>query len=168
MAQGQDGTLRKIREYAKQASELQDDAMDSDAVSTETRLEQTVRELQARVQEQQAALATVPCPISGTEDRIHSNTVIDTVTVKSRVRRRCIRIRRPEAKAPATTGSHGCLQASNSHSDLSSISWLDTAGPPRSTQLSAERPRNQRSHHKCATAGHQDRHHPPSGKSQSS
>jgi len=67
MAPGPDGTLRKIREYVKHASESQNDAMDFDTVSTETRLEQTVRELQARIQEQQAALAKVICPMLGTE-----------------------------------------------------------------------------------------------------
>ena len=49
MAQPQNETLKKIREYSE----------DFDASSTEARLEQTVKELQARVQEQQAALDKV-------------------------------------------------------------------------------------------------------------
>jgi hypothetical protein len=59
MAQQQPDTLQKIREYAKEAHELQDDAVDFDAFGTEARLAQTVKELQARVQEQQAALEKV-------------------------------------------------------------------------------------------------------------
>ncbi|KAF1839597.1 hypothetical protein BDW02DRAFT_538913 [Decorospora gaudefroyi] len=56
MPQSQIATIRKIREYAKEAHELQDDTMDLDPSSTEARLAQTVKELQTRVQEQQAAL----------------------------------------------------------------------------------------------------------------
>jgi hypothetical protein len=59
MAQQQTDTLQKIREYAKESRGLQDDAVDFDASSTEARLAQTVKELQARVQEQQAALEKV-------------------------------------------------------------------------------------------------------------
>lgn len=58
MAQ-QDGSLAKIREYVAEARELQDDPMDVDASNTEARLEQTLQELRARVQEQQAALEKV-------------------------------------------------------------------------------------------------------------
>lgn len=56
MAQQQDSTLLNIREYVTKARELEDDTMDFDASSIEARLEDTVRELQARVREQQAAL----------------------------------------------------------------------------------------------------------------
>ncbi|CAE7175826.1 hypothetical protein CFE70_005397 [Pyrenophora teres f. teres 0-1] len=49
-------TLQKILEYATEARERQDHVVDFDASSTEARLAQTVKELQARVQEQQAAL----------------------------------------------------------------------------------------------------------------
>lgn len=59
MAQQQKETLSSIREYTKEAHELQDGAMDVDPSNTESRLEQTVKELQARVQEQQAALEKV-------------------------------------------------------------------------------------------------------------
>jgi hypothetical protein len=59
MAQQQTDTLQRIREYAKESHELQDDAVDFDASSTEARLAHTVKELQARVQEQQAALEEV-------------------------------------------------------------------------------------------------------------
>jgi hypothetical protein len=52
-------TVPRIRDYVKQARELQDDAMDFDASNTEARLAQTVKQLQARVQEQQAALERV-------------------------------------------------------------------------------------------------------------
>ena len=63
MAQQQNHTLANIREYVKDARELQDDAMDFDAFNIEARLEDTVKELQARVQELQAALEEVSlCP----------------------------------------------------------------------------------------------------------
>ena len=56
MAQAHDEKISRIRQYVTQSRELQDDPMDFDASNTEARLEQTVRELQERVQEQQAAL----------------------------------------------------------------------------------------------------------------
>ncbi|KAF2827667.1 hypothetical protein CC86DRAFT_349340 [Ophiobolus disseminans] len=56
MAQHHDRAFSNIREYVKDARELQDGAMDFDATNTEARLEQTVKELRSRVQEQQAAL----------------------------------------------------------------------------------------------------------------
>jgi hypothetical protein len=59
MAQQHNETLSNIRKYAKEAHELQDGAMDFDSSNTEARLEQTVKELEARVQEQQAALEKV-------------------------------------------------------------------------------------------------------------
>lgn len=59
MAQAQGEAIERIREYSKDARELQDDSVDFDASSTEARLAQTVKELQARVQEQQAALDQV-------------------------------------------------------------------------------------------------------------
>ena len=59
MAQHQDSTVQNIREYVKEAQEIRDGAVDFDASGTEARLEQTVKELQARVQEQQAALGKV-------------------------------------------------------------------------------------------------------------
>jgi hypothetical protein len=59
MAQQENAAIANIREYAKDARELQDDAMDFDASNIEARLEQTVRDLQTRVQEQQAALEKV-------------------------------------------------------------------------------------------------------------
>lgn len=59
MEQQQKEPVEMIREYSKDARKLQHDPMDSDASSTEARLEQTLRELQARVGEQQAALEEV-------------------------------------------------------------------------------------------------------------
>lgn len=59
MAQPQSETLGKIRECIEEARTLQDDIVDFDASSTEARLEQTVKELQARVKEQQTALEKV-------------------------------------------------------------------------------------------------------------
>jgi hypothetical protein len=59
MAQQQGNTIQRIRQYAAQSHELHDDLMELDASDTEARLTQTVRELQARVEEQQAALQTV-------------------------------------------------------------------------------------------------------------
>ena len=56
---GQPEAVLRIREYVKQARELQHGPVDADTSNTEARLDQTVRELQARVQEQQAALAKV-------------------------------------------------------------------------------------------------------------
>jgi hypothetical protein len=59
MPQSQDDTLTTIRQYATESRELQTVQMDFDASSTEARLEQTVKELQARVREQQVALEEV-------------------------------------------------------------------------------------------------------------
>lgn len=59
MAQTHDEILTRIRKHVADARAVQDDAMDFDASRTESRLEQTVKELQQRVQEQQAALETV-------------------------------------------------------------------------------------------------------------
>jgi hypothetical protein len=59
MAQQQDSALSHIKGYVTEARELQDDAMDFDSSDTEARLEQTVKDLQSRVQEQQAALEKV-------------------------------------------------------------------------------------------------------------
>jgi hypothetical protein len=59
MAQQLDQTIERIRAYAQDAQQLHDDTMELDASNTEARLARTVRELQARVKEQQAALETV-------------------------------------------------------------------------------------------------------------
>ena len=59
MAQLQDEVISRIRLYAAEARDMQDQEMDMDATSTEARLNETLRELQARVKEQQAALAKV-------------------------------------------------------------------------------------------------------------
>lgn len=59
MAQQENGPYSNIRQYVGEAKELQDVGMDFDACNTEARLEQTVRELRSRVQEQQAALDKV-------------------------------------------------------------------------------------------------------------
>lgn len=59
MAQQQDRMVQRIREYVKDANELHDDLMELDASQTEARLAHTVRELQIRVEEQQAALEKV-------------------------------------------------------------------------------------------------------------
>ena len=59
-------TLQKIQEYATEARERQDHVVDYDASGTEARLAQTVKELQARVQEQQAALDRVRLLFSDT------------------------------------------------------------------------------------------------------
>ncbi|KAH7401528.1 hypothetical protein BKA66DRAFT_405680 [Pyrenochaeta sp. MPI-SDFR-AT-0127] len=48
--------VQKIRVHAKETNALHDNVMDLDASGTRARLEHTVQELQARVQEQQAAL----------------------------------------------------------------------------------------------------------------
>lgn len=59
MAQRYNDAVAKIRKYSEDAYDLRDDSMELDASNTEARLAQTVRELQARVDEQQAALETV-------------------------------------------------------------------------------------------------------------
>ncbi|KAL1602734.1 hypothetical protein SLS60_006155 [Paraconiothyrium brasiliense] len=56
MAQPYADTIACIRKSTAEMRDLQRGAMDLDAPGTEARLEQTVRELQARVDEQQAAL----------------------------------------------------------------------------------------------------------------
>ncbi|KAF1970415.1 hypothetical protein BU23DRAFT_511660 [Bimuria novae-zelandiae CBS 107.79] len=56
MAQPHSDAIARIRKSVADARDLQGDAMVLDAPRTEARLEQTVRELQARVEQQQAAL----------------------------------------------------------------------------------------------------------------
>jgi uncharacterized protein YqgV (UPF0045/DUF77 family) len=73
MAQSQNETLACIQQYVTAARKLQDDPMDLDASATETRLEQTVKELQERVQEQQAALDRVR------DILYHNDIMIDSV-----------------------------------------------------------------------------------------
>ncbi|KAJ4300691.1 hypothetical protein N0V90_002779 [Kalmusia sp. IMI 367209] len=57
MAHPQADAIARIRQSIADVRHLQGDPMDLDASGTEARLEQTVRELRARVDEQQAALA---------------------------------------------------------------------------------------------------------------
>lgn len=59
MAQRQDEIIARIREYANISRESLDAQMDLDASNTEARLDQTIKELHARVQEQQAALESL-------------------------------------------------------------------------------------------------------------
>jgi hypothetical protein len=59
MSQQRDEVIDRIRAYSQDANDLRDDPMELDTSDTEMRLAQTVRELQARVEEQQAALETV-------------------------------------------------------------------------------------------------------------
>lgn len=59
MAQRQDEVIDRIRTFCKDANDLRDDPMELDASDTAARLAKTVRELQARVEEQQAAVETV-------------------------------------------------------------------------------------------------------------
>ncbi|KAJ4365745.1 hypothetical protein N0V83_008365 [Neocucurbitaria cava] len=56
MEQQQNAPIERIRVYTKESRGHQDGLMDFDASGTETRLEQTLRELQGRVREQQAAM----------------------------------------------------------------------------------------------------------------
>ncbi|KAF3047394.1 hypothetical protein E8E12_002715 [Didymella heteroderae] len=59
MALQPDEVIDKIRAYSKDANGLRDDLMELDATDTEARLAQTVKELRARVAEQQFALETL-------------------------------------------------------------------------------------------------------------
>jgi len=59
MAQSHADVVARIQQTIAQAREMHETAMDLDAPSIEARLEQTTRELQARVKEQQAALEQV-------------------------------------------------------------------------------------------------------------
>lgn len=55
-----DTVLPNIRQYALQARELQEEQMDvGDSSHTEARLERTIKELQAQVEHQKAALEKV-------------------------------------------------------------------------------------------------------------
>ena len=56
MAEQHSDAIARIRASVAEARALQEDAVMFDASATEARLEQTVRELQARVEEQQSAL----------------------------------------------------------------------------------------------------------------
>ena len=58
-AQHQSAALGSIRDYVTGAWQLHDSPLDFDASDTEARLAETVKELQARIQEQQAALDKV-------------------------------------------------------------------------------------------------------------
>jgi hypothetical protein len=105
MAQQQNGSLLRIREYVNEARELQDDPMDFDASNTEARLEQTLQELQARVQEQQAALEKVCTRTLKVYHFTNSRTA--ALPVKCQPGGCCVCIRGPNAKATATTRSQG-------------------------------------------------------------
>lgn len=59
MPQEQDASMQNIRQYLKDAHELHDDSMELDVSDTEARLAQTVKELRARVEEQETALQRV-------------------------------------------------------------------------------------------------------------
>lgn len=59
MSQSQDAVLSNIRQYAAKARETHEEHMDVDASRTEARLENTVKELQAQVEAQKAALESV-------------------------------------------------------------------------------------------------------------
>lgn len=59
MAQRQSESISYIREYATVSRDMSNGQMDLDASDTEARLDQTVKELQESVQEQQAALERV-------------------------------------------------------------------------------------------------------------
>ncbi|KAF2011745.1 hypothetical protein BU24DRAFT_454237 [Aaosphaeria arxii CBS 175.79] len=62
-------TLTNIRRYAVDAREMQGELMDVDASHTKTRLEQTIKELQGRVSEQQAALEKLRLAVQGDVQR---------------------------------------------------------------------------------------------------
>ena len=62
MATANNETLAKIQQYAAESQELHEAQMDIDTSSMEARLEHTVQELHARVQQQQAALEKVRVP----------------------------------------------------------------------------------------------------------
>lgn len=57
--EGKYKTMSNIRRYVETSRDLDHDAMDFDVSNIEARLEDTVKELQARVREQQAALEKV-------------------------------------------------------------------------------------------------------------
>lgn len=90
MAQQHNAVLQKIRDHVQKSTELQADLMDHDTFSIETRLEQTVRELQARVEEQQAALQKVrhpywpwPSPTDTYKLRLQSNVDLEDAAYAS-------------------------------------------------------------------------------------
>lgn len=74
MAQHQNNPLPNIRDYSREAHALQDDAMDFDASNIEVRLEQTVKELQSRVQEQKDALEKVCSAFHSDSTHVNSST----------------------------------------------------------------------------------------------
>lgn len=59
MADAPHQVAQRIRDYAQEARPQHDHGVDLDGSDTEARLAQTVKELQARVKEQQAALNQV-------------------------------------------------------------------------------------------------------------
>jgi hypothetical protein len=70
MAQSHAHVVARIRKSTAETRDLQSGAMDVDASGTEAHLEQTVRELQARVDEQQAVLERVRAPCRTTKDHL--------------------------------------------------------------------------------------------------
>ena len=52
-------TLAKIKQYAEEGRNREDQQMDADPVEVEEQLDHTLKELQNRVQQQQAALEKV-------------------------------------------------------------------------------------------------------------
>lgn len=63
MADPNNDTLAKIQQYAAESKALQDREMDIDSSDMEVRLEHTIKELEGRVQQQQAALEKVRGPL---------------------------------------------------------------------------------------------------------
>lgn len=59
MAQPLDGSFERIREYAVESHDLHDGQIDLDPSDTEARFRPTLQQLQARVEQQEAALGEV-------------------------------------------------------------------------------------------------------------
>jgi biopolymer transport protein ExbB/TolQ len=69
MAHAHAETLSSIQQYAAEARELRDEQMDMDASGTEIRLDQTIHDLQRRIEEQRAALEAVGSDAPGIQAR---------------------------------------------------------------------------------------------------
>jgi hypothetical protein len=61
MSVSQDETLSNIRQYVAKARKLQEEHMDVDIYGTEARLDSTIKELQAQVEQKRAELEKVCC-----------------------------------------------------------------------------------------------------------
>ncbi|KAL5121176.1 hypothetical protein ACEQ8H_001028 [Pleosporales sp. CAS-2024a] len=106
MAPPPEAALANIRRYAQGARARQHRAGEADAAGIEVRLEQTVRELRARVEEQQSALDQLKAQSPGTlEEAAYASTDARRKLVQLRAVKQAYRSLRPTATFLPAPGS---------------------------------------------------------------